>query len=338
MKKTKKLLACLIAAATMFTMGSTAFAEEVETPTTYTDQFKVTIKKQYNLEGQGTSPAENFKFTVAKTGVSDSAITNPDDMPEISVGDIHFDENSKKTTSASVDITLPIYLSVGVYTYTIRETQGNTAGVTYDVKPVVLKVTVVDENGVLKRIVSLRKGNTKLSEGDNAFTNTYRAGTLDISKKVTGNLGDKNKYFAFDVTLNGQSGKNTAKSFSVGKTSYEKNPKTITTGEKTTFYLKHDETLDIKNLPYGLTYTVEEHDYTTKEEGYKTTVNEVKGRKLENQAVEKSVESVKFVNSKNSDNIDTGINLTTLPYILVFAGVIVIAGVAFITRRRRYED
>ena len=28
MKKTKKLLACLIAAATMFTMGSTAFAED----------------------------------------------------------------------------------------------------------------------------------------------------------------------------------------------------------------------------------------------------------------------------------------------------------------------
>lgn len=159
MKKTKKLLACLIAAATMFTMGSTAFAEEVETPTTYTDQSKVTIKKQYNLEGQGTSPAENFKFTVAKTGVSDSAITNPDDMPEISVGDIHFDENSEKTTSASVDITLPTYPSVGVYTYTITETQGNTAGVTYDVNPVVLKVTVVDENGVLKRIVSLSLNN-----------------------------------------------------------------------------------------------------------------------------------------------------------------------------------
>ena len=30
MKKTKKLLACLIAAATMFTMGSTAFAAEMQ--------------------------------------------------------------------------------------------------------------------------------------------------------------------------------------------------------------------------------------------------------------------------------------------------------------------
>lgn len=44
-----------------------------------------------------------------------------------------------------------------------------------------------------------------------------------------------------------------------------------------------------------------------------------------------------FVNNKGGE-IDTGINLTTLPYILVFAGVIVIAGAAFITRRRKYED
>ena len=106
MKKTKKLLACLIAAATMFTMGSTAFAEDVETSTTYTDQSKVTIKKQYNLEGQGSSPAEDFTFKVDKTSVSDSAITEPNDMPDIPVNSIHFDEKSA-TSSASTEITLP---------------------------------------------------------------------------------------------------------------------------------------------------------------------------------------------------------------------------------------
>lgn len=100
MKKTKKLLACLIAAATMFTMGSTAFAEETETPTTYTDQSKVTIKKQYNLEGQGSSPAEDFTFEVDKTSVSDSAITDPNEMPDISVNSIHFDEKSATSRQA----------------------------------------------------------------------------------------------------------------------------------------------------------------------------------------------------------------------------------------------
>ena len=222
-----------------------------------------------------------------------------------------------------------------MYTYTITEVSGKTAGVIYDTTPVVLKVTVVDENGVLKRIVSLKKDNKKLDKNNNAFTNTYRAGTLDISKNVNGNLGDKSKYFAFDVTLNGQSGKDTAKSFSVGKTSYGENPETIITGEKTTFYLKHGETLDIKNLPYGLTYTVEEHDYRS--DNYITTVNNNDGRTLENQEVDNATQAAAFTNTKNG-KIDTGINLTTLPYILVFAGVIVIAGAAFITRRRKYED
>lgn len=334
MKKTKKLLACLIAAATMFTMGSTAFAEDVETSTTYTDQSKVTIKKQYNLEGQGSSPAEDFTFKVDKTSVSDSAITEPNDMPDIPVNSIHFDEKSA-TSSASTEITLPEYPSVGVYTYKITEVPGRTAGVIYDTTPVVLKVTVVDDNGELKRIVSLKKDGTKLSDDGNAFTNTYRAGTLDISKNVDGNLGDKKKYFAFDVTLNGQSGKNTAESFSVGKTSYEENPETIRLGAKTTFYLKHGETLDIKNLPYGLTYTVEERNYTS--DGYTTTVNNNDVRTLENQEVNSATQEAAFTNTKNGE-IDTGINLTTLPYILVFAGVIVIAGAAFITRRRKYED
>lgn len=46
MKKTKKLLACLIAAATMFTMGSTAFAAETEEKLP-SDVGTVKITKQY---------------------------------------------------------------------------------------------------------------------------------------------------------------------------------------------------------------------------------------------------------------------------------------------------
>lgn len=329
MKKTKKLLACLIAAATMFTMGSTVFAEGVETPTTYTDQSTVTIKKQYNLEGQGTSPAENFKFTVEKTSVSDSAITNVADMPTISVEDIHFDVNGAGATGNIPEtIDLPTYSSVGVYTYTIKEKPGKTAGVTYDAKPVVLKVTVVDENGTLKRIVSLRKDGTKLGEDANTFTNTYSAGTLDISKTVNGNLGDKNKYFEFKVTLTGVEGKSYGDSYAVtGGSEGAGNPTAITIGKEETFRLKHDDTIHIANLPYGVTYTVTEtavNGYDTEKTGDTGTVNAAD-------------QKAAFTNTKTGD-IDTGINLTTLPYILVFAGVIVIAGAAFITRRRKYED
>ena len=329
MKKTKKLLACLIAAATMFTMGSTAFAAEAGTPTTYKDQSQVTIKKQYDLVGQGTSPAEDFKFTVEKTSVKDSAITDVKDMPNISVKDIHFDVNGAGATgNISETIDLPNYFSVGVYTYTITETPGETAGVTYDDKPVVLKVTVVDENGTLKRIVSLRKDGTKLGEDANTFTNTYSAGTLDISKTVNGNLGDKNKYFEFKVTLTGVEGKSYGDSYTVTGGSVDAgNPTVITIGKEETFKLKHGDTIHIANLPYGVTYTVTEKavdGYTTEKSGDTGTVNAAD-------------QEAAFTNTKTGE-VDMGVNLTTLPYILVFAGVIVIAGAAFITRRRKFED
>lgn len=334
MKKTKKLLACLIAAATMFTMGSTAFAE---TETTPTDHETVTIHKQYKLVGQGTSPAETFTLKQVGDGrVTDGDATNAPHLGEITGAAFVEGAATAKGTVGNITVALPKYDTVGVYEYTLKEVAGTTAGVSYYGKEIILKVTVVNGDDGNLRIAAVHTEAVGEAKSD-SFENTYSAGTLEISKKVTGNLGDKDKYFAFDVTLNGDSTKTTAKSFEVGKTSYKDNPTSIELGKKTIVYLKDGETLDIKNLPYGLTYTVEEHDYTTKE-GYTTTVNEKNGRTLENQTVKDGTEKAEFVNNKNNDKIDTGVNLTTLPYILVFAGVIVIAGAAFITRRRKFED
>lgn len=66
MKKTKKLLACLIAAATMFTMGSTAFAEETGTDLP-NDVATVNISKHYICANDETqSPAETFYLAQEK--------------------------------------------------------------------------------------------------------------------------------------------------------------------------------------------------------------------------------------------------------------------------------
>ena len=80
MKKTKKLLACLIAAATMFTMGSTAFAAEAETKTPVDS---VTLTKSYKLEvADMKSPAETFNYTVTAANVTDAASdTTTGNMP-----------------------------------------------------------------------------------------------------------------------------------------------------------------------------------------------------------------------------------------------------------------
>lgn len=322
MKKTKKLLACLIAAATMFTMGSTAFAAT-------TDQKTVTIKKVYKLTNdKTTSPAETFTLEQVGDGkVTDGEATSAPALGTITGATFAEGAATVSGTTGEITVALPTYDHVGIYEYTLKEKDNNqTAGVTYYGNDIKLVVTVIQgENGKLRVAAVHTESAGKKSD---TFTNTYSAGKLNISKTVTGNLGDQSKYFEFKVTLTGQAGKNYADSYAVSSGTNTANPTSIKIGEETTFLLKHGETISIENLPYGVTYTVSEKAA----DGYTTTKTGDTG------SVNAADQTAAFTNDKNSDNIDTGINLTTLPYILVFAGVIVIAGAAFITRRRKYED
>lgn len=343
MKKTKKLLACLIAAATMFTMGSTAFAEETVNKVQIPVEGKVQFIKEYKLIGEGISPAETFNFTIENAEVTDAAESvNITNMPKPTVGSVSY-TNTKEdgaTTGGNkktVDVKLPDYGSVGVYTYTIKEIAGTTAGVDYDTNSVTMKVTVVNGEtlGAFKvESVSFTKNGSKLANDEAAFNNTYTANKLEVSKQVTGTLGDKSKYFDFTITLTGKD-EETAydkNGYTVLGSSYAENPTSIKVGETEKFKLKHGDTITIENLPKDVTYTVTE----TAVDKYTTTVNKKDGNKAEGTTTSDKATQA-FVNNKGGE-IDTGINLTTLPYILVFAGVIVIAGAAFITRRRKYED
>lgn len=340
MKKTKKLLACLIAAATMFTMGSTAFAADTGNKVQAPVDGKVKFTKEYKLIGEGESPAETFNFTIENTEVTDAAEgVNKDNMPRPTAGSVSYDKKGATTdgNKKTVDVALPKYTSVGVYTYTINETTGNTAGVDYDTVPVTMKVTVINgaTEGTFKvESVSFTKNGNKLAKDEAAFNNTYTANKLEVSKTVTGNLGDKSKYFNFTITLAGKDDKTTynANGYTVSGGSYAENPTSIKVGESKTFKLKHDDTITIGNLPKDVTYTVTE----TAVDGYTTKVNGTDGNKATGKTTSDKATQA-FVNNKGSE-IDTGVNLTTLPYILVFAGVIVIAGAAFITRRRKFED
>lgn len=349
MKKTKKLLACLIAAATMFTMGSTVFAEETAETETKTSVSSVTLTKSYKLEVAGMkSPAETFQYTVTAADVTDAASGTTKDnmpMPEVSSYTTEYAEGEATVDGIQKNFTieLPEYSSVGIYYYTVAEIKGDTLGVTYDEKTVTLKVTVVNNktgNG-FDRYVAVYKNvsdneSKKLTEGQNAFENTYSANSLPVKKVVTGNLGDKDKLFDVTVTLTNSTGKTMASDISYGDkentiNASEWNGNTVTRS----IQLKNDQTITFTNLPFGVEYVVKEADYTGGKGGYDAPEydyeNDDKKISVDNQLVT-------IINNKNSDNIDTGINLTTLPYILVFAGVIVIAGAAFITRRRKYED
>ncbi len=324
--KAKKLLAGVLTCAMVFAMGMTAFAAD-STPTP-TDQSTVTIKKVYKLEGAGTSPAETFTLEQVGNGrVTDGEATSAPALGTITGADFAEGAATVDGATGNITVALPTYTNVGVYEYTLQEVAGITAGVTYYGENIKLVVTVVNgENGNL-RIAAVHTETGKGEDKSDTITNTYTANTLKVSKTVTGNLGDKNKYFEFKVTLTGENGKAYAGSYAVTGGSNSENPTSMSVGETKTFKLKHGDTISIANLPAGVTYTVVE----TAEDGYTTTKTGDTG------VMDKNEKTAAFTNTKTGE-VDMGVNLTTLPYMLTIAGIVVIVAVAFVAKRRRFED
>ena len=59
-------------------------------------------------------------------------------------------EAGSASKTKKIEIQLPEYDSVGVYTYIIHEAAGNSAGVTYYGDAILLRVTVIEQDGKLR--------------------------------------------------------------------------------------------------------------------------------------------------------------------------------------------
>lgn len=318
--KLKKMITGVIAAAMVLSMSTVAFADNA----TYKDVDSVTVTKSYKLVGNGSSPDETFTLEQVGNG----KVTDGDAASAPALGAItgaHFSVGAATTDGVKEQITinLPTYDTVGVYEYTLKEVAGTTAGVNYYANPIKLVVTVV-QDGEKKRVAAVHVEES--GEKTDVFENTYSAGVLKVTKTVTGNLGDKEKYFKFVVTLTGEDAKTyPAGGFAVAGGSYASNPAKIQVGEATTFWLKDNETLSIENIPYGVTYTVTEDDYSA--DDYITTKNGDSG------TINAAEQTAAFTNAKDIGEVDTGINLDSLPYIMILA-VVAIALVAFFGKKR----
>ena len=320
----KKILAMLLAVMMLLSVASVAMAEDTTTPS---DQGTVTITKVYKLIGAGTSPAEEFELRQIAKSVTKSECAEADIPDLTSISKAQFAAGAATTagTEANFTVTLPRYTHVGVYEYTLKETAGTTAGVAYYGNNIKLVVTVINGANDKLRIAAVHTEAEGESKSDR-FANTYSAGTLNVTKTVTGNLGDEGKYFEFKVTLTGEPDKTYGESYAVTGGSNASNPKTIKIGEETTFLLKHGDTISIANLPYGVTYTVTE----TAADGYTTTHTGDTGR------ISAAEQTAAFTNERKGD-IDMGVMLDSMPYVLVLA-VVGAAVIALIAKKRRVED
>ena len=273
--KVEKLLAGVLSIA--LAMGVSVMPAFAASGETYADMDSVVIKKNYELANEGTfSPAETFSFDIEADNVTDASddIT-PENMPMPTIGTVSYlrGEAGSTTKTKEIKIDLPEYDSVGVYTYIIHEAAGNSAGVTYYGDAILLRVTVIEQDGKLRIAAVHTEDPESTGEGKkDDFDNFYSAGELEVHKDVEGIMGNKEKYFEFRVQLTGEEGKTYQDSYAITGGSYGANPASIEIkpGETTeaTFYLKDGDTIHIENLPYGVEYKVSETpvaDYVTTE-------------------------------------------------------------------------
>ena len=337
----KKILSLALALVLVLSMSTVAFATEGEgeETTTHTDMSTVTLTKEYKLANPGTtSPAETFAFSALTcTNVTDAAngvTTNNAPVPTIANVSYTAGEAGGNNAKKHITITLPTYTSVGIYTYTFTETDGGTAGVTYRSEPITLVVTVIEQHGKVRVAAVHTEGKGEAKSGE--FNNVYSAGSLSVKKTVTGIMGDQQKEFNVKVTFNAPEGDTVREAITY--TDGDKN-ETIAggwTGSKAVeITLKHEETVTFNNIPYGVTYTVVEDDYTAKENGgYDEASYQFDDN---NKKIDSASDSVTITNNKGG-HVDTGISMDSMPYILMLAVVFMGLFVFFSKKRMMREN
>ena len=94
--------------------------------------------------------------------------------------------------------------------------------------------------------------------------------------------------------------------------------------------MKHGESVEFKNIPYGVNYTVTE----TPAEGYTCDKD---GGKVEGTIGESNIKATADYKNTKTITIDMGVMLDSMPYVLVLA-VVGAAVIALIAKKRRVED
>lgn len=320
----KRLLTLVLAAAMVLGMGTTVFAEGEVTPSTQRTENLITKEYKTSTEAEAQAPAviptETLSFKVNVT----TDKTNPDDTM-ISVA------NYNAAATGTLTITIPAYDTVGTYYYTITETAGSSQGVTYANNSIDVQVlasyndnhTAIETEIVLSK---LKTGSTTAKE--DTFTNIYNVGTLAVTKNTTGNQADREKQFPIKVTFTTTTGKTVNNDITYNDGTDATIEKGWTGTKEVTINVKNQETVTFNNIPVGVTYVVEEvgvvdgklGDYTVSYDSNKTgTIS--------------TTASATTVTNDYDLEINTGIIINNIPYIVALVAVAAVAVVLF--RRKR---
>ena len=155
----------------------------------------------------------------------------------------------------------------------------------------------------------------------NKIINDYLKSKLNISKEVQGNIENSGTFkFTLVITYSGKP--------VVGQFPYKKGTSvgtiTLDNAGKTTIYLKHNETINIEDLPYGSQFKIEELETDGYEVNYKINDNKITfGKSLNGKLDSTEPTNVKFINIGGYIMPETG---SSGMLILVIAGILLTGG------------
>lgn len=385
--KLKKFFAGVLAAAMMLTVVATAAFATAPEYTTTPDDVDLGIMKNYKVE-KGTAPKEDFTFSVTYVPVKSkpytTAYTGYDGtytQPVASKTATASFKNDMDAKAENYQESLGIKISdfslpkgPGKYCFEIKENvpTNKTPGVTYDETIRYLVITVAHNNDYTGYVYyaqlydatynpasSIKDAATgEKVTGGNAFTNTYTANNVVISKDIKGSLSDLAAEFNFKVKLTVADTKN-AKQY-VGAKVVHSDDTAVTVGTVWSISAKDSEDgwydvklgrndqLELENLPEGVIVTVKETDggeYTVEQNPSDITsknanTSYTKIGTMNNSVVTATVGttngSIGFINTKEGTP-DMGVVLDNAPYIAMLA-IVAIGGVALMLNKRRRDE
>ena len=367
----KKMFALMLAAMMLLAMMPAAMAYTAVTP----DNNKPTIPHTMKLtQSNVLDYTITYKFTVGDVVVLQPTFANaslavnsekPAIAPLVYSPSDTFD-NRSCTKNLSIDWSKVKFYEPGVYRWPVKksvhisedakETVSNASEDTY------LYVYVSDNNGNLsvESVILSASSNpdtfknnedgTPSKNKNNGMEDQYPATTLDltIKKNVTGNQGSKDQYFKFTVSLAIPGGA-VDKSYniegltpSVPETAYhvsKTNLNTITTSNgfgSVELWIKDGQTIVIKDLIYGTSYSITESENTgyevTSAIGGDTADATANGANASDTGLTNSA-TVTFTNHKDTP-VPTGIELETAAPIVGMILAMAMLALLFVGKRK----
>lgn len=333
------------------------------------------------------------KMPAIYAGIGQPTVTKaeftPDDTATTEVKDNEVTLESGEAfakKAVTVDFSSVNFTAPGIYRYTITENDPTSqSGVEIEgnsTRTLDVYVEYTDDSAtnlaVTHYVLQDGTDNPNTATKSKGFTNTYTTYDLTLTKKVTGNQGDRDKFFRFTVEISNavpgtvydvvipttdtpqqddlEQGDNLS-SVNSNRLTVGAAESPSTTGSVTgTYYLKSGQSIVIQGLTKDTKYTIEEKSYSTdgystaysvevggKEVVQSTTSNSTGDRKMSIDAMEPDGTATTGDNTvtftnTKSGTVPTGILLETAPYLIL--GAVVVAGlvVLFATRRRRTRE